>query len=149
MGVPCKLPRLSLLFWKGSLPWTDLNTRIRGHNWPLQSRTQQFRVLSYLRGLDSCLGIMPSYQASNSCGASFFKFQLTKLFPAAWAKNSWGQVPSLVVKANHQDAQHQLPRSVLMVGWLVAWLFTQCRAVSVGKRLDSESLQHGIWSPMM
>lgn len=55
------------------------------------------------------------------CSASFSKSLLLKLFPAAWSNNSWcqgesEQVPSSVVKAHHQDAQHQLPHSAVMVG---------------------------------
>lgn len=130
---PLLFPFFFFFPWKGKMLCTDTNTK--GHNWPLQFRTHQFRSLSCLRGLNSHLGTVPAYQVSGCCSAGFPYSLPSKLFPAASGNNSWGQGGaeqdlSLGVKAQCQDAH---PHSAPVVGWLFSCLFTWYRAGSVGK----------------
>lgn len=148
MWVPHKQhrPLLFLFFyfsWKGKMFWADPNTK--GHILlvsAIQDTLVQGPLLpkgpEFMSWYHSCLGTMPAYQASSCCSAGFPYSLLPELFPAACNNNSWGQggaeqVSSLGVKAQCQEAQCHLPHSAPLVGWLFAWLFTQCRAGSVGK----------------
>ena len=96
----------------------DLNTRIKGHNWPLQFRTHQFRALSYLRGLNSRLGTTPAYQASNCCSASFSKSLLLKLFPAAWSNTSRERLSRSPARwLRHTTRMHSTSFHTLLSWW--------------------------------
>lgn len=98
MGVPCKLPRPLIFFWKGWTPWTDPDTRIKGHNCPLQFRTHQFKALSYLRGLSLHLGIYV-------CLPSLWLVAVqVSLNPCSWSSS---QMHGVII----HDARESLSRS--------------------------------------